>query len=286
MASFLPTGYESLKTEKSYWKMSQMKEGDNRLRIVCKPIAGWLDWHDKKPVRYKPESKPYSPFDPEKPVKAFWSLYVWDYAREGLFILEISQSSLLKSLTMIANDEDWGDFTKYDIKINKTGNGKDTRYGLTPLPHKPLAPKIEEALVRSPVRLEALYEGKDPWTDLQESGIDVSTGEILLKSALKTTISSSNATAQGEQDIIDSRANKHGSDSSDSMNPIDELKELLEIDQIPSEKLEDWIKLRSETIKQPPEVVVKNCLIPKVLPQFKKAFKTWISTQQQEVLTA
>jgi len=166
--TFLPELYENLKTEKSYWKMSQMKEGENRLRIVTKPIAGWIDWHDKKPMRYRPDAKPPKAFSADKPIKPFWTCYVWDYSREALFILEITQMSILKSLTLIAKDEDWGDFRNYDLKINKEGNGKDTRYTLTPLPPKPLLPQVQEALKKSPVRLEALYDGGDPWTDLTE----------------------------------------------------------------------------------------------------------------------
>ena len=166
--SFLPDGFEKLKTSKPYWKMSEMKEGDNRLRIVIKPIAGWIDWHDKKPVRYRPEHKPAKSYDAEKPVRPFWVCYVWDYAREGLFVLEISQSSILRSLTNFAQDEDWGDFTGYDLKLRKEGSGKETKWHVTPMPHKPLAEKIVKALAESPVHLENLYEGGDPWDNVQE----------------------------------------------------------------------------------------------------------------------
>src|SRR5271163_1004208 len=99
MNTFLPKGHECLRTEKSYWKMSQLKEGDNRMRIVTQPIAGWIDWDDKKPFRYLPEAKPKKPFNAEKPVRPFWTCYVWDYAREALFVLEITQSSILRALT-------------------------------------------------------------------------------------------------------------------------------------------------------------------------------------------
>ena len=81
MKDFLPNGHEALKTQKSYMKMSEMKETGSRLRIVMKPIAGWLDWVDNKPKRYRPEMKPSRPFDEAKPIKPFWDLYVWDYAR-------------------------------------------------------------------------------------------------------------------------------------------------------------------------------------------------------------
>jgi hypothetical protein len=165
--TFLPEGHEHMKTEKKYWKLSQMKEGENRLRVVQRPIAGWIDWHENKPVRYRPDQRPRQPFDPEKPIKAFWNLYVWDYERKDLFILEVNQGSVIKGLTAIATDEDWGDMTQFDIKIKKEGSGKETRYSIQPIPHKPMSDEIKAALKASPVRLEALYEGGDPWRDLE-----------------------------------------------------------------------------------------------------------------------
>lgn len=168
--SCLPQGYEHLKTEKKYTKLSKFKEGDTKIRIVQAPIGGWLDWKENKPYRYRPDRKPKHSFDPEKPLQSFWSLYIWDYEKEDLFILDLSQSAVIKALVSFAKDEEWGDFMQYDIKIKKQGTGKETKYQVMPLPHKPLNDQIKSALECSPVRLEALYEGKDPWTDLDPSG--------------------------------------------------------------------------------------------------------------------
>lgn len=245
MTTFLPKGYENLRTEKSYWKMSQMKEGENRLRIVGQPIAGWLDWHDKKPMRFPPDKKPLYPYDLEKPIKAFWALHVWDYARESLFILEITQSSILKSLTKIANDEDWGDFTKYDIKMSKEGTGKETRYSLTPLPHKPLSDKIQNAVENTKIRLEALYEGKDPWTDLVSS-VDYSTGEI------------------NQESIHDS--------------PLETLKDILAMDNIEEKYLDEYLATISRNKKQPVEVVIQSALLPEAVEKFKAHYQKFINS--------
>jgi hypothetical protein len=165
---YLPEGYEELKTSKNYLSLSKLPEGEHRFRIVQRPIAGWIDWKEKKPYRYLPNKKPACSFIPEQPVRAFWTCYVWDYARSGLYIVEITQSSIIKSLAQFGKDADWGDFTKYDIKISKEGGGKDTKYHVSPVPHKPLAENIGRALLEAPVRLEALYEGLDPWSDLKD----------------------------------------------------------------------------------------------------------------------
>lgn len=173
----LPIGFEKLKTEKPYVNLSKLPEGEHKFRIVQRPIAGWIDWKDKKPYRYRPENKPAASFDPAVPMKPFWALHVWDYSKEGLFVMEITQNSIRKALENYALNEDWGDLTSYDIKIKKEGSGKDTAYTVIPIPPKPVSDKIKKATETTRIRLEALYEGKDPWNDL-DATVDVSTGEI------------------------------------------------------------------------------------------------------------
>lgn len=245
MNDFLPNGYESLKTTKAYWKMSEMKETGNRLRIVMKPIAGWLDWVDSKPKRYRPDQKPAKSFDASKPIKPFWDLYVWDYARESLFILEITQMSILKALTKIATDEDWGDFLQYDIKIAKEGSGKETRYVITPLPHKPLSEKAVDALKRSPVRLEALYDNGDPWTDLKPS-MDESTGEIVNPSA-----------------VLENEVGLHS---------IHDLVKCLEAEGLDTEPLEAFLEDLSVKKKQTVHYIIGSALTPQLFPKFKVTY--------------
>lgn len=167
--NFLPEGVESLKIEKPYINLSKLPEGEHKFRIVQRPIAGWIDWIQKKPCRFKPENKPKAPHDPSKPVRVFWALHVWDYSREGLYIMEITQNGIRTALETYARNEDWGDLTTYDIKIQKEGSGIDTRYDVIPVPPKPMLKEIKEAISKCKVRLEALYEGKDPWTDLEDT---------------------------------------------------------------------------------------------------------------------
>lgn len=166
---FLPVGFEKLQAESRYINLGKLPEGEHKYRILCRPIAGWLDWKDKKPLRFLPENKPKAPVDPEKPVKSFWAMLVWDYSREALAIMEITQNSIRKALETLAMNEDWGDLTSFDFKIKKEGSGIDTVYNVIPVPPKPLSAQIKEAVESTPVRLEALYEGLDPWSDLEPS---------------------------------------------------------------------------------------------------------------------
>lgn len=167
--SFLPEDFESVTTKKPYINLGKLAPGEYKFRIVLRPIAGWIDWHDRKPLRFRPKDKPKAPVDPTKPIRPFWAIYVWDYKEEGLFIMEITQNSIRCALEDLAKNEDWGDLTGFDFKIKKTGAGIETNYTVTPVPHKPMESAIKECLITQPVRLEALYEGLDPWTDLEPS---------------------------------------------------------------------------------------------------------------------
>lgn len=161
---FLPENDNKLEMKKSYLRLSQLKDGENKLRIVSKPIGGWLDWEGTRPIRTRPDDK-RAPVDPKKPPKGFWAFYVWSYDLQDLFIMEVTQQGVLKTLRSLAKDEDWGDLREYDLKVKKEGSGKETKYSATPMPKKTLSSDIVEALKAKPVFLEALYEGKDPFEE-------------------------------------------------------------------------------------------------------------------------
>ena len=239
MTNYLPKGDENLKTGKAYLKLSQLADGENKLRFVQQPIAGWIDWNDKKPVRSRPEAKPKKSFDPEKPFKAFWAAYVWDYRNRGLYVLEITQGGVLNDLRTFVKDEDWGDLTTYDIKITKKGSGIETKYTVTPLPHKPLALPIAQALKDYPVRLEALYEGGDPWNDLE--------GDY--------------APIVEVQRIVPMKGS-----------PKDQLIEELQKDGLSMTALEGYLKKLSEIKGKTVDEIIVAALIPTVLPNFKKLY--------------
>lgn len=251
MINFLPDGFEELKMDKSYINISKLPEGEHKMRIVMRPIAGWVDWKDKKPFRYRPNEKPSSSFDLEKPIKPFWACYVWDYSKEALFIMEIVQMSLLKGLTNLGKDPDWGDFTTYDIKIKKEGNGQTSKYFINPVPHKKMSDKIKQALADRPVCLEALYAGKDPWTDFVGS---FDTAPIL----------------DGSSDTV-------------AMvdDPLDTLKESMSIDGLDIKPLQDYINELSDSRKKPVDSIIESALLKDILPQFKKKYSTWLKNREE-----
>jgi hypothetical protein len=162
---FLPENYETPQGAGSYMKFQQ---GDNKFRILSKPIIGWLDWKDKVPHRFGFKNKPEKPLG-DQPIKHFWSMIVFDYVDQQVKILEITQSTIQKSIEHLAKDEEWGSPAGYDLKVNKKGQDKQTEYTVTPSPKKSVSDEIKKAAKDKPINLEALFANKDPF--------DVSNGE-------------------------------------------------------------------------------------------------------------
>jgi hypothetical protein len=157
---FLPQGYETPKGNSSYMKL---EKGDNKFRIMSKPLLGWVDWDDKKPVRFKMADKPTAPIDPKKPLKHFWAMIVWDYKAEQVRILELTQNSIQSAIKGLVNDADWGAPYSYDIKVVRTGDGMDTEYQVNPVPHKPMSNEMMNAFIAKPIQLDLLITGEDPF---------------------------------------------------------------------------------------------------------------------------
>lgn len=165
--NFLPDNYEAPKpTNQLYLKL---QDGENRIRILSRPIVGWEDWQEKKPVRYKMDEKPAKPIDSSKPMKHFWAFIIWNCVTEQIQILQITQATIRSCLESLSKDPDWGSPFEYDIKINKKGEKMETEYTVNPAPHKPVSQEILKAFRDRPIQLEALYEGLDPFATIYTS---------------------------------------------------------------------------------------------------------------------
>lgn len=172
-----------------YTKLSKLEEGDNKIRIIEKPVFFWQYWEPildsngksilnefgmekGKPIRFPCDQKP-----PQKEVQYFMSAYIWDYYKKEAFIINIEQTGVLNKLKELQEDHDFGDLINYDLKINKTGKLKNTKYSIVPLPPKPFNDDILKVLKDHPVNMSALVSCKDPWNDL-EGDVNEMTGEI------------------------------------------------------------------------------------------------------------
>jgi hypothetical protein len=160
-AAFLPEGYQAPKSSNFYMKL---QEGENKIRILTKPIMGWEDWIEKKPIRYRMEDKPKKSHDPKMPIKHFWSFVVWNHTEEQIQILHLTQVTIRNNIEALCNAPEWGAPFFYDIKIIKKGDKTSTEYLVNPLPHKPIDPYIVECFNERPCDLEAIFENADPFS--------------------------------------------------------------------------------------------------------------------------
>lgn len=163
--TFLPKEYAVPNPQSNYFKL---QKGENRFRILDKPIMGeeyWIDEGEKrKPVRVRPNT-PINISDVPEPdkIKHFWAMPVYNYELNQVQILEITQRTIQKEITKLSRDKDWGDPVGYDILVTRTGDGMETEYSVTPKPHKPLEKELLEQYKQMSINLAALYDGKDPF---------------------------------------------------------------------------------------------------------------------------
>lgn len=178
----LPKGYDVPNKAGNYMKWA---DGANRFRILTAPIIGWEAWVDlpdggRKPIRTTMDNPFTSEQVPEGPegVKHFWAFVVWNYQENRVQILEVTQKGIQKSLQALDRDDDWGDFTGYDIVVTRTGQKLETEYSLQPKPAKELDKKIKEEYMKMSIKLEALYTGDDPFA--KEGKEDINPDDIPL----------------------------------------------------------------------------------------------------------
>lgn len=148
----------------------KLKPGENKFRILGNAIAGmewWVEADGKQKPRRKPLDQRISPeeLDAESKPRQFIAFPVWNYADEAVQILQLTQKGVMKTLASYEADEDWGDLSGYDIKITRTGEGYDTTYMTSPSPKKPIEKHIAEAYKQTPINLNALFDGSDPFAD-------------------------------------------------------------------------------------------------------------------------
>ena len=164
MSSFLPPDYK--RPEPSGGNYAKLEDGQNRYRILSEAIVGWLYWTaDNKPVRLRerPDVLPANMREGDK-LKHMWAFVVWSYRESKVQILELTQASIQGPLDDLVLNADWGDPREYDITITKTGQKLDTEYTVMPSPKKELAMEAQTAYGKTPVRLEALFNGEDPFS--------------------------------------------------------------------------------------------------------------------------
>ena len=165
--TFLPTDYKIPETS-NYMKLEQ---GANRFRIMSSAIVGYIYWNtDDKPVRLTTaptempaDTKPDKGGEKKMP-KPFWAFTVYNYEAKRIQVLELTQKSIMKGIKSKLDNEAWGDVKTYDLVITREGMGLDTEYDVDPNPKTEITPEMQKMRDETPVDLEKLYSGQDPFS--------------------------------------------------------------------------------------------------------------------------
>jgi hypothetical protein len=185
MNDFLPQGYETPETPSHYM---ELEEGQNSFRILSHAIIGYEWWVDaaengRKPIRVRtadevPEEVKHATENRAR-AKHFWAFPVYNYHTKSIQVLEIKQHTIMRALEAFVKNPKWGNPQRYDLMIEKVKTGHrdwDVEYHVIPEPPSPIDPGIAELATQVPVRLEALYDGADPFAETAEAGKPVHQG--------------------------------------------------------------------------------------------------------------
>lgn len=159
--------YEVPKGESKYMKFEQ---GDNKFRILQKPIFGWEGWKiiDGKdtPVRFKMEEKPVDLREfKEQRLSHFWAMVVWNFEHKSIEVLEITQKTIQKTIESLARNEDWGSPLGYSITVNREGEKLETKYTVTPSPIKETPQEVTKAFEElKDFDITRLFSNGDPFS--------------------------------------------------------------------------------------------------------------------------
>ena len=172
MSAFLSsTAIEEISKESSgsgrYLHPSKLTE-EVRVRFFGTGITGFEAWtDDNKPIRWetKPEELPANIRQQEgyQTIKRFVAGIVYDYSADDFKIIHITQKTLMDKLFKFISDEDYGDPTGYDVKIDKTGEGKKTEYTLVAAPPKAVKAEVQKRFDQLKCDLSRLFDGEEPF---------------------------------------------------------------------------------------------------------------------------
>ena len=157
--SFVPAGATGGGSN-NYFKP---KEEENIIRIISKPIVGWVLWEDKKATRTQIDDQPDPAEDGTKPKKFMTMVVVDRNDDDKVKIFECTQQSIIKAIKALSDNPKWGKPFAYDINIEKQGDALKTKYTVTPSPKSPLEKNVIKAANEKRCYLDALFEGNDPW---------------------------------------------------------------------------------------------------------------------------
>jgi hypothetical protein len=171
MNDFLPEGYQAPEAQSHFMEFT---EGQNAFRALTPAIVGFEWWIENgegfKPVRVRtleevPEEFRNGP-DHRQQARHFWAFAIYNYEQKAIQVLVLRQQTIMRAIEAFSKNPKWGSPLNYDLVVErlKTGRGVwDVEYNVIPEPPAPLDPEIAKLSEQVSVRLEALYDGQDPF---------------------------------------------------------------------------------------------------------------------------
>jgi hypothetical protein len=185
MNDFLPKDYETPEIPSHFM---ELEEGTNTFRVLSSAIVGYQWWVNgeggRKPMRVRtadevPEEVKNAT-EKRAQAKHFWAFPVYNYHTKSIQVLEIKQQTIMRAIEAFVKNPKWGNPQRYDLMIEKVKTGSrdwDVEYHVIPEPPTKLDAGIAELAKMVPVRLEALYDGGDPFAVTDDSGEAVKNGK-------------------------------------------------------------------------------------------------------------
>lgn len=161
----------------------RFESGKNRIRFIGNPVSGFIFFGKVKRDDGTETVKPYrrreseGEFSLEEMInhdvrmkkdgeiegqKYFVMGLVYNYQKEKLQVLEVTQKSVLKALKSYVDSEEYGHPSGYDLTVEKSGEGLNTEYAVVVSPPKPLSPEIENLVSETSCDLQKIFEGEYP----------------------------------------------------------------------------------------------------------------------------
>lgn len=172
--TFLPEDYELPSSNGDYMKLEQ---GENKFRILSDSVIGYEVWYKKEDSRaverfrtdFLKEAKAFANQVGEKKISHFWAFRVWNYNEKKIQIYTVTQKTIQESILASYYEEAFGDPKGYDIKINREGEGKNTKYQVQSLPPSPISEDIEKANLEFELDVETEMFGEGDIPDGYEA---------------------------------------------------------------------------------------------------------------------
>ena len=178
--NFFDRGHEIPEKRNQFMRF---ESGKNRVRFIGNPVSGFVFFGKVEREDGTETTRPYrrreseGEFSLEEMInrnarmkkdgeiegqKYFVMGLVYNYQKEKIQVLEVTQKSILKALKSYVDSEEYGHPSGYDLTIEKSGEGLNTEYTVIVSPPKPLSSEIEDLVGETSCDLQKVFAGEYP----------------------------------------------------------------------------------------------------------------------------